>query len=372
MKSKSLVSKLKRVVQRSVVLNPTHFRNISVTRIPNYYGTNRNVFIVSLNQDKIDYFAKVTKSNNIRFNTEVSEHINVPKRYLSTPTKLGNIEFYHYIKGELLTDILLNSQGNPKKENITLKHENDKNKSLLSMYKRTKVSVPYNKILRNKANDLFYKRLFGNRFDEYYKNAIFKELFAKKLVINGKKFSSVNTIINRIKNKYCEIDIDKNVEAILGHGDAHHQNILIENTSNNIYFIDNEYNSLTSLNMEIAKPYYIDLLGNYFFFFNEQLLDIFEVEKYYINADSIEILIKLKSIPTLRVKTAENKISIFKNLLKKCDDPIKLNDYLLMSHLLSRNPSLYAKKILPIFIAYIPIIASFNTLKPQDLFDVFK
>lgn len=120
--------------------------------------------------------------------------------------------------------------------------------------------------------------------------------------------------------------------------------------------------------MEIAKPYYIDLLGNYFFFFNETLLKMISVDNFQIYKDSIEIKLSTNFIPKLRLGITQNKIETFKNLIAVCNDPISVNDYLVMSHILSRDPNSYDKEIIPLFLAYIPILNSFNILKPDELF----
>lgn len=339
---------------------------IHIKTIENRYGVNKNIFMASIGLEK--YFIKLSDKNSNALTSKVAQYLSVPEQISHIETSTKHILIEKFIHGKLLTDIILETEkSNPSKSAIEL--ENEKNNALKHLYESAKTKTTYSEIFQSQVNTLFFKRLFGDRFKQYYKNTNFEELFDKRIILNGKNYPSVNTILDNIKTRYYQLDKNKEIDVVLGHGDAHHQNILIEDYTNNIYFIDNEYNSFLSINMEIAKPYYIDLLGNYFFFFNKDLLKFFEVNKYQVSQDYIHINISIKKRPEQRIEIAKNKIEVFNKLLIECDDVFSVNDYLLLCHMLSRNPQTYDKDVLPIFLGYINIINNLDIYKPGNLFD---
>ncbi len=339
--------------------------DLSIEHIDNRYGINKEVYKVFTND--MTYFIKISdKKRNILTN-QLNNYLCIPQNYSSQSSQKRNLIIDEYVDGKLFTDIVLQAEKTIEMEDV-LKLEKKKNEALLKMYSGTKSIKRYFDVINSEANCLYFESLLGNRYIEYYDNKRFKDLFSKKLIINGNTYDSVNEIIFGLKEKYLTIKQDYKIRTILGHGDAHHQNILVENKTSKIYFIDNEYNSFIPINMELAKPYYIDILGNFFFFFNSELLKYIEVILFSISDEKIRIDTKTKKLPKLRIKIAQNKINTFKELIRDCNDPISLNEYLIMCHMLSRNPSKYSEKVLPIFLAYIPILNSFNSLKPEELF----
>ncbi len=362
------VYRIKKIIRSLKPLNIKDSDNIHILRIRNNYGTNKNVFKLKINYQKNNYFIKISDQQINGERKKISNYLNIPKLYYQKSIPLGIIEIFEYIEGSLFTDILLKKENKKEKHFGILELEDKKNQYLLSMYLKTMERTPYANILHSKGNNLFYKRLKGDRFKEYYENSKFENLFDKTLIINGLRYPSVNEILNDIEKKYELINKNLHIRTIYGHGDIHHQNILIEKETSKLFFIDNEYNSQIPINMEIAKPYYIDLLGNYFFFFNDVLSQMISVKKYEINKKNINIKLKINFIPKLRLAITKNKIKIFKKLLDTCNDPISVNNYLVMCHILSRNPNDYDKDIIPIFLAYVPILNSFNISKPEELF----
>ncbi|MDD3475065.1 MAG: hypothetical protein PHP08_04200 [Candidatus Dojkabacteria bacterium] len=356
-----------KTIQSLKPLNIKDTDKISIKRIKNNYGTNRNVFKVVINNHS-KYFLKISNQYITKDKQKISNYLNTPTLYFQKSVPLGLIEIFEYIEGSLLTDLLLQSDNKSDKYLKILELEKKKNKNLLSMYSKTLKMIPYQDIMNSKGNHLFYKRLTENRFKEYYYNTNLEKLFDKVLIINGFQHPSIKKIIDDIKDKYESIDTSFSVKTVYGHGDIHHQNIIVEKNTSELFFIDNEYNSQIPINMEIAKPYYIDLLGSYFFFFNEALLKMISVDNYQIYKDSIDIKLSTNFTPKLRLGITQNKIETFKNILNVCNDPISVNDYLVMSHILSRDPNSYDKRVIPLFLAYIPILSSFNILKPEELF----
>lgn len=356
-----------KTIQHLQPFNINSSDKLSLERINNIYGTNRNVFKLKVN-DLNNFFLKISNHNRKKEEERISNYLNTPNLLFCEPSSWGNIEIYEYIEGQLFTDLILEKQYTQKEHQIVERLEKKKNKSLLSMYLKTQQVTPYLDIINSKGNYLFYKRLTENRFKKYYNNTNLGKLFDKVLIINEFQYPSIKEIIENIKYKYESINLNFSVKTVYGHGDIHHQNIIVEKNTSEMFFVDNEYNSQIPINMEIAKPYYIDLLGNYFFFFNETLLKMISVDNYQIYKDRIEIKLSTNFMPKLRLGITRNKIETFKNLLDVCNDPISVNDYLVMSHILSRDPNSYDKEVIPLFLAYIPILNSFNILKPDELF----
>lgn len=367
MKKVVTANNILKTIQNLQPLNIKSSDRLSLERMNNIYGTNRNVFKLKVD-DLNNFFLKISNHNRKKGKERISNYLNTPNLLFCKPSSWGNIEIYEYIEGVLFTDFILEKEHSKEEHQIVERLEGKKNKSLLSMYLKTQQITPYQDIVNSKGNYLFYKRLTGNRFKKYYNNTNLEKLFDKVLIINGFQYPSIKEIIENIKNKYRAINLNFSVKTVYGHGDIHHQNIIVEKTTSEFFFIDNEYNSQIPINMEIAKPYYIDLLGNYFFFFNETLLKMISVDNFQIYKDSIEIKLSTNFIPKLRLGITQNKIETFKNLIAVCNDPISVNDYLVMSHILSRDPNSYDKEIIPLFLAYIPILNSFNILKPDELF----
>lgn len=221
-------------------------------------------------------------------------------------------------------------------------------------------------------NDMFYGRLTGDRFQEYYggKNNISNQ-FDQKVTLNGHRFNKTpNQIINELKYKYSTLADKGMTDSFLGHGDWHHQNILCGN-SQNIKFIDFEYFGYHPINMEISKAYYIDFLGTLFFYFQDRLENCFEIIKREEDSDNLRFNIKYFGNLDLRLEILKNKIDVFGDLLKSGDDYLTLNDYLIICHLLSRNPNLYSKNCQDLFLSMIPVFDSFDPLNPKSFIECF-
>ncbi len=345
---------------------------IGVEHLSNQYGVNQKLYCLTT-ADKNKYFMKFCRDNTL-YEAEgykkLSSYLPVAEMVYNGYLVNQAIIIYEYKEGRLLTDILLEAE-NRNLSGEFLRHEDNKNRVLLNMYEKTKVKIDMDQYMRTKTNTLFQGRLFGDRYKEYFlgNGSTLFPLFSKEIWLNGKKLGKAIEVINNIKKKY-QLKPEIKIDAVLGHGDCHHQNVICDK-SNDLYFTDFEYSANIPLAMELSKPYYIDLMGTLFFFFENRLLKHFSFETTRESSSLLGYGIRLKSYPLLRLAITENKVQYFRGLLDSSRDPLTLNDYLVLSHLLSRNPNKYSKHAQELFLVMLVLLSRFDPFNPKSLFDYF-
>lgn len=363
MNDHSLTKKLETILKKTI---------IGEDHISNQYGVNQKLYCLTT-ADKNKYFMKFCRDNTLY---EAEAYIKLtsylPMADLVYSGYLDNqaIIIYSYKEGRLLTDILLEAENRNLNDEF-LSHEDNKNRILLNMYEKTKSEVNMGQYMGTKTNTLFYERLLGDRYKEYYlgNGSTLYPLFFRELSLNGKKLGRVIEVINNIKDKY-KLKSEMKIDAVLGHGDGHHQNVICDE-SKNLYFTDFEYSANIPLAMELSKPYYIDLIGTLFFFFENRLLKHFSFEAIRDSSSLVDYDIRLKSYPLLRLAVTENKVNYFKGCLDSSRDLLTLNDYLVLSHLLSRDPNKYSKQAQELFLVMLMLLSRFDPFNPKSLFDFF-
>ena len=148
-----LLSKVKIALENSSFFNKLH---INVEYFPNYYGINKNVFKIFVSSSNKIYFAKISHKLQDKHAQElVSKYIKTPKKIINIPFEDSNIEVYEFIKGKLLTDILLEEEIDDQE---ILYLEDSKNKALLYLYSETQTIYKYKDILDSKVNILYKDR----------------------------------------------------------------------------------------------------------------------------------------------------------------------------------------------------------------------
>jgi hypothetical protein len=157
----------------------------------------------------------------------------------------------------------------------------------------------------------------------------------------------------------------------VGHGDGHQGNII--HSDGKIFFFDNEYaNEGIPVFIELAKPYYNDLIGSLIFHFEEILFDHFEMKFTDENETKISILAKVKKPLELRMALTKIKLAARRNVIRKAmNDEFRMNDYLILSHMLNKNPNLYSEKKKSFFLLFTCILDSFNSLDPESIYEYF-
>jgi thiamine kinase-like enzyme len=190
----------------------------------------------------------------------------------------------------------------------------------------------------------------------------------KRVVLNGRKFPlTLAEIFQNLKEKYSQT---REMAVFPGHGDGHHGNMLVSNEGK-ITFFDNEYSCIMPSYMDLSKPYYNDLLGMLFYYFHDRLLDYFSIKSYDEGKTTLNLKIKLNKKIGTRMEITKIKLQERRNFLKDSQNYLKLNDYLFMCHTLNKNPNLFPKKILVIFLAFSEILNEFDSFNPESINSYF-
>ena len=242
---------------------------------------------------------------------------------------------------------------------------------LARLYGRPAKNLEYEAYIELYANQLFHQRLFGERYSSFYRNdrRNIARYFNRTFLINGRHFPyTINQVVENIRGKYS-LAQSKIVRCYPGHGDAHHGNIILN--GNKINFIDNEYAGFIPPFMELAKPYYNDFIGTLFFHHQKELEEYFPLK---FSASSNGIL----AFSGLKFKKISHAIKITNIKLQKrkkwingnTDDFLSLNDYLVLCHMLTKNPNNYGSRAQLIFLLFIVLLTEFDPLQPESLYSI--
>ncbi len=346
---------------------------VNIEDLNKTYGTKSNIFLVKQESDQFVF--KLASAREIQGETHgtsmVSKFLCVPKIYKYHINGNKSWLLREYIPGRLMADNIRDLESK-RKISLIQSIEKEKEKQLLEMYRKTKKRVSFYDYLSLRANDLFYKRISGKRYKSFYglsKSSIHKYT-EKEITLNGRIFPhTIQENVSLILSKYDKPRVDS-VIGYLGHGDAHHGNILI-NDSNKIWFYDNEYVGTMPAYMELSKPYYNDFLGVLFFHFHDILLGHFSVTGVEESKSELKIKIKSKNKISHRIDVTNIKLAVRREILKNGQDFLTLNDYLFMSHILNRNPNNYPEEVRLLFIAFAMIITDFNPMFPESIYSYF-
>lgn len=363
----------------SEIENALNVEIIGVERAAKAYGSNANSFFIKAISDngiQTTYFLKFGRENSIdnelEGNTFIQGIINTPKIVLFSKKKFFGYEWilYEYIHGNLMSEAFLMVEDR-KKLNDFFKIEKQKESHLKKLHSKDTIMMTYTDYIKSKSNKLFRERFLGKRYKEFYKTGSnnISSLFDRNLIINGNSLNlTVNQILDNIRKKY-KIGGSKKAKAVMGHGDAHHGNIII---NNGIWFIDNEYAGYMTPFMELAKPYYNDFLGTLFFHHSEMLNKYFNITGYEDNSKEIRLKIDIpehinKYIEVTRIKLSERKTIIN----KKTEDFLSLNEYLILCHILTKNPNNYSQTTQKLFLVFIVLLALFDPYNPESIYSYF-
>lgn len=332
--------------------------NLSIERIINTYGVNPNIYHVSNTKQK--FFVKVSESLNEKWGyIHLSKYLPVPRLLHVVFMNNWYIYIYEYFEGESLTQLMLKSPTR------ALELDSSLTDKFISMYENTKSIISLEDYISCKSNDLYLKRLQGHRHYEYYGTAtkIVTNL-SKAILLNGKLFElSGNEIIQDIITKCVSLKSNLIITSVLGHADAHHQNVLYN--SNSLGVIDYEYAGFMPLNMEQAKRYYVDFIGTLFFFFEDILSNCFLLKGVTMEQNLINLKIKISPEFSSRIKLIQARMNSLSKVRKYADgDPLTLNDYLVLCHLYTRNPNNYKGNTQLLFLAVLMVLTEFD---PFDL-----
>lgn len=348
-----------------------------VERTMKVYSVNANSFVLKTisPQGKKKYFLKFHSKKNIKGELE---GVDFTKKYLSTPKPLWISSKYfglkwilfEYVSGKLMSEKILELKSK-KQEKSFINIEKQKEELLQKLHSSAEKNIDFKEYSQSRTNKLFKKRLLGARYENYYsdsKNSL-SSYFDHKIILNGKRLpKTIRKTVNSIKNKYNN-PTDKRIKAIRSHGDAHYGNIIL---GKKIWFIDNEYADYAPPYMELAKPYYNDFIGVLFFHHYKNLYMQFNLLNHTLSTNKLELQVNPIKKDNIRLEATQIKLETRrKSVNENTQDFLSLNDYLLMCHMLTRNPNHYPLKAQMLFLAFILIIADFNPFKPNSIYDYF-
>ncbi len=349
---------------------------VDIEGIRKIYHSNSNNFILttsSTTDGRKKYLLKFGRSNSISDELKgdacVERRLNTPNIALSSEKKSVGHEWilYEYIPGHLMSEKFSQIQS---KEELDTFYELERRKEyyLSKLHSETETTIDYSGYIQSRGNKLFHQRLYGDRYKEFYeKNSnSLSSLFDRTIIINGKRLPlTVNQILTNIREKYENCDRDR-VRAFIGHGDAHHGNIII---NDDIWFIDNEYADLTTPLMEMAKPYYNDFLGILFFHEQKILDQYFKILNYEDNGRELNIQINIAERIEKYIEITKIKLNARKNSVNgETEDFLSMNDYLFLCHILTKNPNKYSRNTQRLFVPFAVLLSVFDPYNPESIY----
>lgn len=346
---------------------------IKIKRIKKIYHLKANSFIVrtiSAENKGATYFLKFSKKEDIKKEVEGNQFLkkSLPVPKIVLVSRVFSWILFEYIPGQLMAEKFLKVKSEKELE-LFCKIEKRKEKLLNILYSAPKIRINFDDYIKSRANKLFSERLFGERYKLFFaKNSKnISSYFDRKFIINNKEFPySINQIIDLIRKKYY-LRNDKKIVAIMGQGDAHHGNIIV---NKKIWFIDNEYADFIPPLMELAKPYYNDFIGTLFFHHHKILNRYFQIDHFKDTGNKLVFRIRCPQKINNFLKITKIKIQEKRTLAnRKTSDFLSLNDYLILCHILTRNPNRYPLKTRMLFLMFVIILAEFDPFNPDSIYD---
>ena len=350
---------------------------VGLEKILKIYGSNADCFLIktiSIKNKIVTYCLKFSKNQYIKRELEGTQFIEkflptskiilISKKKLFLPKWI----LFEYVQGKLMAERFLEIK-NKKDLELFCQLEKQKEKLLNNLYSRSKIKISYNNYIKSRANRLFYDRLFGKRYKFFFtKNPNnISSYFNRQLIVNNIRFSyTINQIFGSIKKKYSSQN-NKEVIAIMGQGDAHHGNIIV---NRRIWFIDNEYADFIPPFMELSKPYYNDFIGILFFHHHKILNQYFQIKHFKDTGTQLVFEIKCPQKITNFLKITRIKLQEREKLINdRTEDFLSLNDYLVLCHTLTKDPNTYPFKTQLLFLVFTAILARFDPLRPESIYD---
>lgn len=352
---------------------------VDIEGIKKIYHSNANSFILttsSANDGRKKYLLKFGRDNSIHDELMggscIQGRLNTPNIALSSEEKSTGHKWilYEYIPGHLMSEKFSQMQS---KEELDIFYGLERRKEyyLSKLHAETETIIDYSCYIKSRNNKLFHRRLYGNRYNEFYENSSnnLSSLFDRTININGNNLPlTVNQIFTNIKGKYENHDRNK-IRAFIGHGDAHHGNIII---NDDIWFIDNEYADLTTPFMEMAKPYYNDFLG-ILFFHEQQILDeYFKIVSYKDNGTQLNMRVDISERIEKYIEITKIKLDARKSTVNRgTEDFLSMNDYLFLCHTLTKNTNKYPRTTQKLFILFAVLLSIFDPYNPESIYLYF-
>lgn len=349
---------------------------VDIKRVTKIYGSNAESFLLassSARKKATTYFLKFEDRERARREIAgtrfVEKLLPVPKIIASSRGKSSPSEWilFEQARGKLMAEKYLNIKN--KNDFVSFcELESQKENLLESLYSQPAIIINRSDYATLPANRLFRERVYGERYGNFFagkKNNV-SRYFDRRISINGYNFPlTISEIFESIKDKYSSQKI-KTVAAYMGHGDAHHGNIIL---NHGLKFIDNEYAGFIPPFMELAKPYYNDFIGTLFFHHHPTLDQHFRIESF--EDTGIKLLFRIASPKKIArlIKITQIKLSSRKKWVNAATNEfLPLSDYLILCHTLTKNPNTYPPNAQLLFLAFVEILAQFDPLDPESIY----
>ncbi len=209
--------------------------------------------------------------------------------------------------------------------------QNEADIYLWHLYQKSLQTISPEEHSRSPIHQLFYHRLTGGRFQQFYKNADirlpglsinYNDLCRFKWIINGRIFP--DTLEDLVYRATQQLDPTnkKDILSIIGHGDAHNGNVFYEQTKDQLIYFDPAFAGRHSPFLDLTKPLFHNIFAIWMYYPVEiaKNLTIY----WQIQSDTIEIQHNFAP-STLRLSFLQSKIE---NVLKPLVELLQKHDEL--------------------------------------------
>lgn len=144
---------------------------------------------------------------------------------------------------------------------------------LWKIYRETLAPVDADEHAQAPVHQLFYHRLTGGRFDQFYRGAEivlpgqhirFEDLATMQWVINGVEFE--DTLDELVQQAIEVLQPACRTLAVIGHGDAHNGNVFIDETQGRLIYFDPAFAGRHSPFLDLAKPLFHNVFAIWMYF----------------------------------------------------------------------------------------------------------
>lgn len=147
-------------------------------------------------------------------------------------------------------------------------------RQLFQIYRQTLQPLSPTENAKSPVHQLFHYRLVGGRFTEFYHGSEitlpretikFEQLAQLKWTINGVEFQET---LGELVQKAKKI-LDPNQEevfSVIGHGDAHNGNVLVDEKNANLIYFDPAFAGRHSPLLDLAKPVFHNCFATWMYF----------------------------------------------------------------------------------------------------------
>ena len=228
---------------------------------------------------------------------------------------------YDYFESPSLFNIVWELENQPNQKNQQdqiAKVQNKADQQLWQLYQKSLQVISAQEHSKAPIHQLFYHRLTGGRFQQFYQNIDIKlpgvimnydDLCQFKWTINGRKYiDTLEDLVNRATEMLNPAN--NSTASIIGHGDAHNGNVFYEQKENQLIYFDPAFAGRHSPFLDLTKPLFHNIFAIWMYYPNEVAKNL--TINWQIQGDTIEV--EHNFIPSpLRLDFLKSKVN---NVLK--------------------------------------------------------